>query len=197
MEAAIDPAALHPLFARQAPLVLGAWLYRLRPASLARPPPLDRPDLCGIGGWLGLVALGVILRPVLLLYSAWGGLRLIGHQSVWSAMTDPESGSRIPGIAALAFGENFFALLFLAWAVVLVPQFFRRKASLPVALTALLLAETVWAIAHACWVEQIPLPSASAGMNDEVRGVMRMLVASFVWVPYLFLSRRVRRTFRN
>ena len=178
-------------------LCLGFWLYRLPPAAALAEPPVSADDqLAGIGGWLVLLAIGVTLRPLFLARSVWPAIQLMSNWPGWVTRTDPESFSYVPGYGWVVMAEICFGGLFCAWAVVLVLQFYQRKASFPIAFAASMIGLAVWNIGDACLVQTLKLHNP-AELAPAFAGLVPMILSVLVWVPYVFLSRRVKLTFRQ
>ncbi|MDF3059424.1 MAG: hypothetical protein K0R17_3639 [Rariglobus sp.] len=170
---------------------LGVFLYRWKPA---KPPcPSAHRHLEGIGGWLILLAIGVVIRPLIQLGMMKDTFGLIGNRAGWITMADTESVSYLAGYAPLVWTETFIQGLFLAWAAVMVVQFFRCRSSLPKSLSALLLLAVAWEIIDLIVVTRM-LPGESP--PNYVRPAGHVIV-TIAWVCYLHVSRRVHATFRN
>lgn len=179
-------------------LGLGLWLYfRFRPAAApAEPPSLADDSLTGLGGWLILVAIGVTLRPLAIARVTWPAFQLMCNWPGWVTRTDPESFSYVPGFAWVVLAETFLHGLFLAWSVVLVPQFYRRKASFPVAFAASLVGLVTWDVVDVCLMQTLKLHN-SAEAAKAFGALLPVILSALIWVPYLFRSRRVKLTFRQ
>ncbi len=177
-------------------IVVGCMLYRWRPQSASLPPPLGCSHLAGIAGGLTLVAIGVVLRPLMLLTRAKDLLGLMGNLPVWIARTDAESVSYLPGYASFASCEAFMLPALMAWSLVMAVQFFRRKASLPVSLIILLVLTCGWTAARSYWLRQIDSSVGNEGVTRVVTTIVFQVVLSALWVAYLVVSRRVKATFR-
>lgn len=187
MAAAVGVGAL-------AGLALGIWLYRRPGRPKTEPPPLGGTDLVGIAGWLMLPALALTLRPFLLLKGIWPTVALMVDRPSWIAATDGESVGYISGFYAVALAEGLIGALFVAWAAVLLPQFFRRKESLPLSFVVHLIGFAVWGAIHVVWLRQVPLPDATP-LATDISEVVKLFGVAAIWVPYFLVSRRVKLTF--
>ncbi|MBI5381988.1 MAG: DUF3857 domain-containing protein [Opitutae bacterium] len=195
-EGIVWPMAIATIAGLIAGIGLSFWLYRYRPASLAEPPPLGREDLAGIGGWLILVAFGVTVRPLVLASELWQTAQLIGNWPGWVTMTDAESVSYVPGFCWLVLAEGFFGGLYCTWAAGMVLQFYRRKASFPITFVAMMTSFALWGIAHVIWMHSLNM--AETGETGKTYAeATKLVVGVLIWVPYMQLSQRVRRTFRQ
>lgn len=177
-------------------LGVGMVLYWWRPKSVLLPPPMDSAHLAGIGGWLILSAIGVVLRPLILLGQTEHSLALAGNLSGWTVLTDLESGGFRQGFAWFAWSEIFMLTVLLGWSSVMVFQFFRRKASLPISLISIMGVTCLWTVVHTFWGRQV-LTAITEAEKSRTAGVFfwQVLILA-LWVPYFLVSRRVKATFR-
>ncbi|HTJ79987.1 MAG TPA: DUF3857 domain-containing protein [Rariglobus sp.] len=176
---------------------LGWLLFRWRPRSASLPPPLDSENFDGIGGWLVLLAIAVVLRPIFLLVGAKDTFAMMGNLQNWTALTDSDSVSYNGGFAVLAWVETFAEGFLIAWSLVVIGQFFRRKASLPWSLIVMLVITLLWTIGDHYAVAQV-FPSTSVKSQTKIVGaVFGQVFYMALWVPYLLVSRRVKMTFRE
>jgi transglutaminase-like putative cysteine protease len=149
--------------------------------------------LRGLGGWLALVGLGVCLTPVNLVttlvktspsYTA----------SAWAQHTTPGAASYHPLWAPTLLLELTINLGLLVFGCVLVWQFFRRQRWFPALFVIFCTARVVAVWGDALIAQTIPAVQA-LGVNW--REPWTTLLASALWVGYMFRSRRVQRTFVN
>jgi hypothetical protein len=153
--------------------------------------------LQGIGGWLILVLIGLVVSPIQLFRAAW----LDAH-----SLAGPNRdllNIRIPGLTTLVSIELFAnATLFLG-ILVLIVLFFRESRSFPRLYQAWLgfsfvakLAEYTFAL-HLGPQPALPAPDSPVqNMQSTLMfDMLRSAVAASVWIAYFELSRRVKATF--
>ncbi len=179
-----------------AAVVVSLVLLRTGSAGNGEPPVLPNQELVGIGGWLIVLAIGVTLRPLLLLRGFWDTFRLIWAHRVWVSRTDIESVSYSPAFALLVSAEVACAALFFIWSLVIVYQFFAKKRSLPRLYVTYLVVVTSWAIGRAVWLSNTDL-ATPATMTAETMSAVQFFIYTAIWCPYLLKSRRVKNTFVN
>lgn len=147
-----------------------------------------------IGGWLILVAIGLILSPFRLAYSLLVELLPALDAETWDYLTSPDS----PVYHALWKPLIIFELLgnglFLIFSVVLLYYFFSRKKELPRLIIIFYAANLLFILLDYLLAAQIPMV---AEMDDgsTYREIGRSIVASAIWIPYFLLSERVKGTF--
>lgn len=148
----------------------------------------------GIGGWLILIAIGVVLGPIVLLGTTLPIVFDLAAIENWSILTNPNSKSYVPYFVELVIGEmTANALLFIAslWMAVL---FFTKHRWFPRVYISYVLASTLILIADT-YAVSVVLPDMPAFDEETVRGFISSAITLFIWVPYLLLSRRVKNTF--
>jgi hypothetical protein len=153
------------------------------------------PALDGLRGWLILVGLGVWLRPILALV---GAVTLVyGYDlDTWEALTvagNPDYHSLwAPMMIAEVFDIGLVAPVYL-YALIL---FLRRHRFFPVLLVVIFAYEVVTSFFFAIALQAIP--GADGAVKAEfLKTFFQSLFAAVIWIPYLFVSRRVASTFRK
>jgi hypothetical protein len=147
----------------------------------------------GLGGWLVLVGLGLLISPIrLLIFIAQTFVPLVRDGTI-QALATPGSELFRPMFAALIALEaaaNIFCMLFAIWLIVL---FFRKSRRFPLGYVTLagLSVAIILADSFATAALDLGSPWDAEGMQE----LMRSLIALFVWGPYMFMSTRVKNTF--
>ena len=92
-------------------------------------PPTGSPitkeykNLEGIGGWLLLVAVGIVVAPVHMMIEMYQGVRVF-VDGAWEILTYPASDSYLPGFGAFAVVETTANFLLLTASFYVVFLFF-------------------------------------------------------------------------
>lgn len=135
----------------------------------------------GIGGWLILPAIGIVVAPFQFAKNVldyFPGIELLAPGTLLHTMT------MIEILAWIGF-----AILAATTAV----QFFARKKSAPTLYRALLIGQLIFVLA-AYWAAAIffdtPMFDVDAGI-----AIAMLLAACAIWIPYFLYSTRVRNTF--
>jgi hypothetical protein len=84
--------------------------------------------------------------------------------------------------------------IFIVMSIYLLFLFFRKSARFPKLYVMFLLSNLAFLLADAFAVT-IVLPSQPIMDPDTAREFGRSVVSASIWVPYLFLSKRVKNTF--
>jgi hypothetical protein len=161
-----------------------------------QPPPesaLAREGPEGLGGWLILVGLGLLVSPIrLVIFIAQTYVPLV-RDGTLQALATPGSESFRPVFAALIVVEalaNIFCLGFAIWLIVLFFQKSRRFPLRYVTLAALSVA-IILADSFAISALELGSPWDAEGMQELIRS----LIGLCVWGPYMYISTRVENTF--
>lgn len=153
-----------------------------------------RDDLNGLGGWLILVGLGVVLSPFRLLYFAATTYPPIFIENYWGALTAVGSLAYRPYWGSLLIGEIVINSALVLVGFSLIYLFFSKHYLFPKVYIAVLVFSLVFIGADA-WLVSLVLPEEPMFDPDTLREVARALGGVVVWVPYMLVSKRVRATF--
>ena len=190
------PLALLASAVLTAMMVLCAlYIYKSKlPAPLPPPPPGPRP-LQGLGGWLILVAIHHLIRPFVFLVCLIVLFPTMFDLEKWRVLTQPGGAAFHPNWAAALLFELFFNLICLAFSGLLLVLFFRKRAAWPRSYAAFLLLLLIGVGIDTYLVQSIPGAGATVGTN--IKDLVEVIVAAAIWIPYCFVSQRVKETFRN
>ena len=158
--------------------------------------------LDGLQGWLLLVALGLILRPILALVGLGGLLApYVGNPQIWQFFTSPGGQYYSPLWQPIFLFEIALNTTLLVFSVVVLVLFFARKKTFPSVYIGLLAALAVGGLVDGTLVSLIPKESFPENLQAQplpgAREAAQGLVAALIWIPYLLVSKRVKSTFRR
>ena len=133
----------------------------------------------GIGGWLILPTIGTVLSPFAMAYWTFETGRALSPSLAPSLLT----------FIAIETAFNF--ALMVAWIVAIVLLFKHKRAypKLFVALLAIGLVGTAVDLVVAVAAFDVRVDA------NDVKGLVRSVIGLAIWVPYMFISKRVRNTF--
>ena len=176
-------------------MVLAAlYIYKSKlPAPLPPPPPGLRP-LQGLGGWLILVAIHHIVRPFVFLGLLFVLFPTVFDLERWRALTQPGGAVFDPHWAPVLLFELFCNIVCLVFSGLLLILFFRKRAVWPRCYPAFLIVFLIGAGLDGYLTQEIP--GASGSSVGNITGLVGAIVAAAIWIPYCFVSRRVKETFR-
>lgn len=144
----------------------------------------------GIGGWLVLPMLGLMLAPLSQVYSLFS----VGDALSLLPQLDIVRGS------FLVFELVGSVLLGLAAPIILLMLFFGERAAFPglfIAQTLAMAAFTIvdLALGYALFKEAYALAGQAFFDRETVRALVSTAIGVFIWVPYMLNSVRVKNTF--
>lgn len=148
----------------------------------------------GLGGWLILVGLGVVITPVKLLYNFIPVFVPIFTDGTWEALTNEESESYHPLFKSLLLGELTFNLCLVIATIYLIYLFFTRHYRFPVIYIAVL-AVSIAVIPLDAWISSYVLPNEPIFDRETTTELARAAISGLIWIPYMLLSKRVKATF--
>ncbi|RZL11734.1 MAG: DUF3857 domain-containing protein [Rubrivivax sp.] len=182
-------------------LLTGLWiwlavrLYRYdpppRPGSLAS--PFDRE--AGIGGWLLLPALGVVLAPFRLV-QAIAEILPSYAAGPWAALTTPGTAAYHPLWAPVLLFEMGMNLALLVCSLLLLVLFFRKRSSAPRLYIGFMGLSIVVLLTDYCLVQSMSLAQHQVSAK-EWSELGRNSLWGLIWMAYFLKSERVKKTFVN
>lgn len=157
---------------------------------------VDKKQPIDIGGWLILVAVGVVLSPIRQLYTIGTAYPAFFIDGSWEALTLPSSEFYIPYFGAFFIIEILINLLMTIGGIYLVYLFFKKKHNLPKWYFGLALFSTLFIVLDA-YVVSLLVSGVDAFDSETVKEIARSAVALIIWSPYLIYSQRSKDTFVN
>ncbi|MBF9253112.1 DUF3857 domain-containing protein [Pontibacter sp. 172403-2] len=148
-------------------------------------------DKESIGGWLALVAIGLISSPIRIISTI--ATNNYFDKSTWSAMLDAGSAAYSSGLAVIIVLEIAVNMALLAFSLLLIYLFFKRRTSIPKLMILFYGFNFVFIVAEyaALAMLRIPLGNETNSTSD----VLKALVPVIIWIPYFYHSQRVKATF--
>ena len=147
----------------------------------------------GLGGWLFFVGLGLMFRPF---YALAISSRTIGNFSLWRwhAMTMPGGMSYNPLWGPLLTFELLIHITMLVVNICAIILFFQKRRAFPIWFVTLLGLNAIFIIVDALGVHFLGISTPKIEAQTS-RGFISVIVGCSIWIPYMFVSRRVNATF--
>lgn len=166
---------------------VGVWVgirTLRRPGSGMEPPSL--------GGWLILPAIGMVMRPFVLMFSFFRDGTNYFDARVWSTLVDWGSETANLGLAIVLIFEVVTNTALIGATVIGAILFFSRRREAPAWVIVILIAAAILPA-----IDSMLLRLASVERNSlgEWIANTRSMIVGMIWVPYFVISRRVRETF--
>jgi hypothetical protein len=117
----------------------------------------DNNELKGLGGWLILVGIGVVISPLRLLATLIPLYAPLLEDGVWEALTTQGSELYTPYLGALLISEVAYNLIMLAACIYLVYLFFSKHDLFPKIYIAIVAASLIFIPLNA-WTGTLVFP---------------------------------------
>ncbi len=148
----------------------------------------------GLGGWLIIVGLGVVISPVRVAYDVISLYLPILTDGTWEKFTTEGSEFYNPLCETLLIFEmTANAAVFLA-SLYLIYLFFAKKTPFPKWFIGILVFGFFFVLIDS-WAVQQMMPDQPMFDEDTAKEIGRAIVVLVIWVPYLLVSKRVKATF--
>jgi transglutaminase-like putative cysteine protease len=155
-------------------------------------PPVPAKIAEPIGGWLALLCLGLLFSPFTITYQLFQSD--LFNLNIWK----PISNSGLPSYnlfyCILILAEIFFNIVLICFSVLLINLFFKQRSSTPRLIAVFYLINIVGLVLDTLISKHLNL---STELDDQAafRDISFTIVKAAIWVSYLFLSERSRKTF--
>jgi len=154
---------------------------------------LKNYELQGIGGWLILVAIGVVIAPIRLLVLYIPIYVPIFTDGTWELLTSVESEFYNPLWAPLLISEMLVNVVLVSVSIYMIYLFFTKHYRFPMVYIGLMLFSIVFIFIDA-WAVSAVL-DAPMFYSETVAELARSSIGAAIWVPYMLVSKRVDVTF--
>lgn len=147
----------------------------------------------GLGGWLILIGLGLVLTPFLLL----GQLNLykeIFSNGTWEALTLRSSDLYHPLFGVFMCFELLGNCVFLIAYICLAFLFFKKKRIFPRLWIITALSNLAFILIDGLF-GKVVFPNDPMFDQETLGEVVKQAISCAIWIPYMFKSVRVRNTF--
>lgn len=148
----------------------------------------------GIGGWLILPMLGLIITPIRLAIVLLTIHVPIFTEGTWGALTTPGNPAYHQLWAPLLMYEVVGNVLFVAASIILLVMLFTKHHLFPKWMIIFYISNLAFVGIDFFAGDLIPVVAAATDM-ESVKELIRSVIGVAIWVPYFIKSRRVRNTF--
>ena len=154
----------------------------------------ENSELEGLGGWLVLVGIGLVLSPIRLVFQSAIVFVPVFQDGTWQAITDPNSAQFIPYVGMLISFEILVNISFLLMGIALLYLFFTKHKLFPKAYIGFSIISVSLLLIDA-WASTLVFPDMPMFDAETAGELARGLVAAAIWIPYMLVSKRVKATF--
>lgn len=151
----------------------------------------EERNLEGLGGWLVLVGLGIIISPLFVIVQVFPVYSEMFSNGSWAALTTSGTEAYNPLWAPILFGEMAInGGLVLAW-IFIAFLFFSKNKSFPKWYIGILLFTLTFILIDALVIESV-LPDEPIFDAETATDLGRSLFVTLIRVPYMLVSKRQR-----
>lgn len=153
-------------------------------------------SLEGLGGWLILVGLGLVVTPFKTLYTLLPLYVAMFRDGTWEMLTTPGQPAYSPLWSPYIIGEMFFNAVLITATLYAVYLFFNKRREFPKLYIWITAAGFVFVILDA-WLIKFVAPQLPVFDPDTLKELARGAIGVCIWIPYMNVSKRVKATFVN
>ena len=175
-------------------LLIGWWIYKSRKNETIVTDEDGNEVRSGLGGWLILVGIGVVLTPIRLLGELGQIYGPFFSDGLYEVLTTPGTDAYHPLWSTIIWGEVIGNVIILLATIYLIFMFFGKKALFPKLYIWIAVGSGVFFVLDALLVKMV-LPEVPFFDPDTVKGLIQGVMTLVIWVPYMMLSKRVKVTF--
>ena len=149
--------------------------------------PKEGPS--GIGGWLILHAIALVVQPFMSLKFIVNTYKYIGSAHFLKVAQHFKS------YYAFSWFTIIACVVLITFLIYVAIQFFNKKKNTPKLYVALILSFTCFALTKFIWTMVEGSPFGFRLM--QVTGLLPSIGSCAIWIPYFIVSKRVKNTFVN
>lgn len=154
----------------------------------------DLNYLKGLGGWLIIVGIGITISPLITSYQLYSLYIPIFQDGSFAMLTNPAYTTYIPNFEVLLYAEIALNILMTLVGLYLIYLFFTKHRYFPKLYIALAIFYPLFLLADTVAVSYI-IPDTNTFDMETVRQLTQSIIAAAIWIPYMLVSERVKKTF--
>ena len=148
----------------------------------------------GIGGWLILLAIGIVFSPIRIIAQIFPTYFTIFSDGSWAILTTPGSATYHPLWKPILISEIIANVCFVILWIVIAFLFFSKKEKFKRLFIIAILATAVFQVLDA-WAITFVIPTTNIFDKESMVELIRTLIYGAIWISYLHRSKRVKATF--
>lgn len=149
----------------------------------------------GIGGWLILVAMGLMVSPLIHAKNLLIDLLPVFTGGAWSVLTTPGTAPYHPLWGPVILFEVVMNVVFIVAEIILLILMFRKHPVFPTVVSIWLIGTFLFTVADHFLAHQIPAVVAQKDFSSR-SAMIRTAIHCLIWINYFRVSSRVKATFR-
>ena len=151
-------------------------------------------ELRGLGGWLIIPAIGLVVSPIIWAVSLHNDFLPIFQEGYWEILTTPGSETYHPLWAPIIILEIVGNTLFIIFDIALIFLFFARSYRFPTLFIIFLASHLLFVVSDFFLAYLIPAVAAESD-PESAKQIIRSIIGAAIWIPYFLTSQRVKNTF--
>jgi hypothetical protein len=152
----------------------------------------------GIGGWLILVIIGLIIN-VISMVASFDIPRRIFRPDNWHAATTFGSGYYHPLFATWAIYDVIYFSFFILFDLFLLVLMFKKSRSFPKMMIVFFILAIITQVIDYMLTNSVltdlPIVAKQMGYYPSLKYTISAIVQALIWIPYFMKSKRVKETF--
>lgn len=147
----------------------------------------------GLGGWLILIAIGLVITPIILIFTITEyNLPIFNEKEIWDTFADPNSLDYLPLFPFLIYFELIGNVIILLASFFFLYLFFTKKKLFPKVYFWFLIANFAF-----IFIDEVLTNRMFVFEEFAFRETLRQAFYCAIWLRYLKVSQRVKNTFVN
>jgi len=156
----------------------------------------EEKNICGLGGWLILVGLGLVITPFRVIATTFPIYQEIFASGTWDTLTTEGTEFYSQFWAPIILGEVFINACLVIAGFIMLFLFFTKNKFFPKLYIGVAVFSLIFIIIDAFSISLV-LPNEPIFDPETTKELARALAQVLIWVPYMLVSKRVKATFIN
>ncbi len=151
-------------------------------------------ELKGLGGWLILICLALIITPLHLMFSLFNDFAPILLENYWEILTTPGTEAYHYLWGPLIISELITNSVLIVFSLYLLFLYFTKSYRFPKLMIIFYILNLFILVGDYIFANMIPEIANDTNL-ETVREILSTVAATLIWIPYLLKSKRVKNTF--
>jgi FtsH-binding integral membrane protein len=146
----------------------------------------------GLGGWLILVGIGIITSPFVNLIYQYNYIFV--KDGEWKFLTTPGTAGYHPFWSVILIFETLGNAVIIFFGFYLIFLFFKKNKNFPKYFIRLYIFAALFILIDVIVVNMV-LPNEPLFSEEDANRFLHAVMNCLIWIPYIYLSKRVKATF--
>ena len=163
-------------------------------SEVASAPAVATPEPSGIGGWLLLPAIALIISPLRMIYEFHQTFFDLLRPSVWISLLSTKTPNYSPVLATVLGWEILANLALFTLTIWLAYLFFKKRKLAPAVFILWIVVSAALQLADLMLTSLLGLDAQQSNTRSIIE-LVKSGIGAAIWVPYFRRSVRVKNTF--